>query len=88
MYYPRLQLDINTDSMDQPSSAMRAITLSEQLRQRVERIGGEQIELLLDGSTAILQGTVDSPHRALLQQLLAFEPGVDHVENQLEIQPQ
>lgn len=59
---------------------------SSDFQSRMQRIGGPQIRSRLVGGTMVLEGAVDSRQRAeLLANVAAMEPGVDRVENRLQI---
>ncbi len=84
MYYPRLE--IGFDIKHSTSISAAELAADERLLERVVNVTGNQAQLTLDGRTAILRGTVKSAHDAkLAEQLLSFEPGIDRVQNELEI---
>ena len=85
MYYPRLEIafDVSDDI-----SLRTEVTPSLRIRQRVTKVAGDNIELTLADRTAVLRGTVESQHDAdLATRLLSFEPGIDHVQNELQVRP-
>lgn len=88
LYYPRLQIDsLASASEINPDLSTRVSVSNSLLKERMERIGGPNVEVsLLNETTAILQGSVESQRIAeLLQQILLFEPGVNDVVNQLQV---
>jgi hypothetical protein len=86
MYYPRLVLDLGpTASAATPSTSV-AVASSE-IQRRIQSVGGENVQVLLAGDTAILRGTVASQRIAeLVINVLSFEPGIDRVDNQLTVE--
>lgn len=83
MYYPRLVLEVDPKSAD--TSALTVVA-SPEIQRRVQNVGGENVQVVLTGSTAILQGSVDSKRAAeLVVKVLSFEPGIDRVENKLTV---
>lgn len=59
---------------------------SSDLQSRMQRIGGPQVRSRLVGGTMVLEGAVESRQRAeLLANVAAMEPGVDRVENRLQV---
>jgi len=88
MYHPRLELDWNAFSVESDPSDMRNAATYDRLQQRVQRIGGTQVQVVVNGFTAVLHGSVDSVRTAeLLEQMLQFEPGIDEVQSLIEVQP-
>lgn len=86
MYYPRLEIAFESAAPRSDESILRDSTTSDRLRERIQRVGGSQVQLLLNGSQAILQGSVQDARTAeLLLQMLEFEPGIDEVQNMLEL---
>lgn len=84
IYYPRLEIGFDV----RPSTTVSpdALSADERLLARVVHVTGDSIQLTLAGRTAILRGTVKSPHDAeLAAQLLSFEPGIDRIQNDLSI---
>jgi hypothetical protein len=85
MYYPRLVLDLETKNPDL-NSRTTAIAASSEIQRRAKNVGGENVQVLVAGETAILQGSVDSIRAAeLVVNILSFEPGIDRVDNQLTV---
>ena len=86
MYYPRLVLDLEGEyrELNAPTTAMSA---SPEIQRRVRNAGGDGVQVLVAGSTAILRGAVNSKRAAeLVVNVLSFEPGIDSVDNQLIVQ--
>lgn len=99
LYYPRLVLDDSFFEAPLPTnpsenSAYRPTNRTTAraanwaaLQQRLQNQTQGQVTLAFEGSTAILQGVVASQALAdRLYWLTSFEPGIDRVENRLEIQ--
>jgi hypothetical protein len=86
LYYPRLELDLPPAAevnSDLPYRISKSNTL---LSQRIERVGGPDVEVLISGSTATLRGTAESQKAAeLLSQILLFEPGIENVVSELQV---
>lgn len=83
MYYPKLSLD-GDDRRD--AEVIRESPSRIEIEARVERSLGERIFVRMDGSTAIVRGIVTSQRAAdVIEQLLRFEPGIDTVKNELQI---
>jgi hypothetical protein len=62
------------------------VTRDERLTDLLVRRVSPTASVRIENRRAILQGTVDTPeNRRLAEIMLRFEPGVDEVENQLEI---
>ena len=86
MYYPRLVLDLETKNLEL-NSQTAASSASPEIQGRVRNAGGEGVQVLVAGSTAILRGSVNSKRTAeLVVNVLSFEPGIDSVDNQLIVQ--
>ncbi len=84
LYYPRLEIAFDTD-VSEPSPEL--VTLKTRIGERVASVVGEGAQLTYEGRTATLSGSVTSQHAAqLAEQLLRFEPGIDRVENNLQIE--
>jgi len=63
-----------------------SVRRSSDFQSRMQRIGGSEIRSRLVGGTLVLEGAVDSRQRAeLLANVAAMEPGVDRVENRLQV---
>lgn len=59
---------------------------STDLQARMQRIGGSEVRSRLVGGTMVLEGVVGSRERAeLLANVAAMEPGVERVENRLQV---
>lgn len=87
MYYPRLEVDWEPNNELNHDISARTSTTLARLEQRVQRLGGTQVQIELSGSTATLRGRVESGKVAeLLEQLLRFEAGIDEVQNELQIE--
>lgn len=85
MYYPRLVLDLESKTTDLNSQSV-AVAASPEIQRRVKNAGGEKVEVLINGATVILKGSVDSIRAAdLVVNVLSFEPGIDSVDNQLTV---
>jgi hypothetical protein len=86
MYYPRLVLELETKTGDL-NLGTAASAASPEIQRRVKNAGGEKVQIVVAGSTAILRGSVDSKRTAeLVVIVLSFEPGIDRVESQMTIQ--
>ncbi len=82
MYYPRLVLDMESKSADLST----AVAAPAEVQRRVKNAGGDSVQVIVAGGTAILRGSVDSKRTAeLVANVLSFEPGIDRVENQLTV---
>lgn len=81
LYYPRLELGFSPpDTLIAPTE----VAASQRMLDRVYGVAGESVDLTIAGRTAILRGTVKSARAAeLAEQLLSFEPAIDHVQNEL-----
>ena len=85
MYYPRLVLDLDNESSGMDSQTV-AVSASSDIQRRVKSAGGENVQVLVAGNTAVLKGAVDSKRAAeLVVNVLSFEPGIDKVDNQLTV---
>ena len=82
LYYPRLVIDFRT-----PSPPRMAPTVISQRLQRSDSLNHVgQIEVSVADRTATLRGAVASESDRRLAALLAsFEPGIDHVRNELVV---
>ena len=86
MYYPRLVLDLETKKPELRSPTA-ALSASPEIQRRVTNAGGENVQVLVAGGTAILRGSVNSKRAAeLVENVLSFEPGIDSVDNRLIVQ--
>lgn len=82
MYYPRLVLDV--DSKTSESSSNATVSAGPEIQRRVKNVGGEDVQVFVNGNTAILKGSVDSKRTAeLVVNVLSFEPHIDSIKNQL-----
>lgn len=82
LYYPRLVIDFRTPSP--PRMAPDAISQRLQRSDSLNHVG--QIEVSVADRTATLRGAVASESDRRLAALLAsFEPGIDHVHNELVV---
>jgi len=53
-----------------------------------EDFGGGQVNVAMDGTVAVLTGTVPTDHaRDLLERLALLEPGISAVQNELTVSP-
>jgi hypothetical protein len=60
--------------------------VSDRVGRSVERLGGTDVAVQMEGPVAILRGTVPTSHaRNLAEQLARLEPGIDQVQNELEV---
>ena len=85
MYYPRLVLDLETKHPEL-NSRTAAVAASSEIQRRVQSAGAEYVQVLVNGETAILTGSVDSKRTAeLVVNVLSFEPGIDRIDNQLTV---
>jgi hypothetical protein len=86
MYYPRLVLDLDSESVE-ANARTGVVAASPDVQRRVKSAGGKDVQVFVDGSTAILKGTVNSRRAAeLIVNVLSFEPGIESVDNQITIQ--
>ncbi|MBX3422650.1 MAG: hypothetical protein KF752_13940 [Pirellulaceae bacterium] len=89
LYYPRLELALDDVVDVQPFGQVdvqRVNLVQQRLQERVFRIGGSEVQLQISGSVAQLTGRVNSQRTAdLLSQMVAMEPGIERVENQLQL---
>ncbi len=85
MYLPRLDVDFSEVGLGKDyleSSALDTLARSPQMS------GSSHIAVSVAGRTAILQGEVPSAKdRDLAEVLLAFEPGISQVRNELVVNP-
>ena len=52
-------------------------------------IGGGQVNVAMEGRTAVLTGTVGSSHaREVVERLALLEPGISEVRNELTVSPE
>ena len=83
IYYPRLEL-----GFDAPDTLVSrdGDVADQRLRARIASVAGDGLSIDIAGRTATLTGSVES-HRAseLVEQLLSFEPGIDRIQNQLQV---
>ncbi|MFG0262774.1 MAG: BON domain-containing protein [Novipirellula sp. JB048] len=85
MYYPRLEIAFELAEDVAPRSE---IPPSVRIQRRVTNLLGDEVEVAIDGRTAVLRGTVESQHQAdLAARVLSFEPGIDHVQSELQVRP-
>lgn len=82
-YAPRLTLDFDYEPLPEA-------VVSSQIEARLAQIEAlsalGRLEVLVEGRTATLRGTVASPRaRALAEQLVRLEPGVESVRNELSV---
>jgi len=83
MYYPRLELESDVGSSGELPSIR---TASPAATERIAKFSEGQANVTMSGTTAILRGTGASfREAALMAQILAFEPGIDWVKNELVI---
>lgn len=83
LHFPPLELGF----VPEPAQVQRLASTAEQnLGQSLVGRFGNQIEVSVEGRTAILQGEVDSAASSRLAELMAgFEPGISEVRNQLQV---
>lgn len=85
LYDPRLEIGF---ALTPPEPAEVQQTLTRRLREESATGRFEQIEVSLEGRTARMRGTVASASdRAVAEALVLFEPGVDAVQNELQVRP-
>lgn len=83
MYYPRLELESDVEVSGEIPSIGPA---SPAAMERLAEFSKGQANVTMSGTTAILRGTVATNREAaLLAQILAFEPGIDRVKNELVV---
>jgi hypothetical protein len=88
LYNPRLEVQVSTSLSPVPPSAAEVGAL-ETLVRAPQLSGSSRISVLVADRTAILQGVVPSARdRDLAATLLAFEPGIDAIRNDLVVDPQ
>lgn len=75
------------NSTIQSPSYETSVGASTEIAQRVKKIAGENVQVFMAGSTAIVKGTVASRRgfAELAISILSFEPGIDRVDNQLVV---
>lgn len=81
LYYPRLEL-----GFPEPNTlvAPTEVAADQRMLDRIYGVAGDSVNLTISGRTAILRGTVENARAAeLAEQLLSFEPAIDHVQNEL-----
>lgn len=81
LYYPRLELGFSLpDTLVAPTE----VAANQRMLDRIYGVAGDSVDLTISGRTAILRGTVENARAAeLAEQLLSFEPAIDHVQNEL-----
>jgi hypothetical protein len=85
MYEPRLKVGFDVPL---PAEQQVQAQLTNLLRSCPHLHQTSPIEVLLEGRTATLRGTVASERdRILAQQLILFEPGISRVKNELTVRP-
>ena len=85
MYQPRLKVGFDVPL---PAEQQVQAQLTNLLRSCPHLHQTSPIEVLLEGRTATLRGTVASERdRILAQQLILFEPGISQVKNELTVRP-
>lgn len=85
LHFPPLELGFQPEP---EQVQLLASTAEENLGQSLVERFGSQIEVSVEGRTAILQGEVDSAASSRLAELMAgFEPGISEVRNQLQVRP-
>lgn len=85
----RTHMRLGFDRPQQPSGAVNA-RFSRVITRVLERpdIGGGQVTVSMEGSTAVLTGTVATEHvRGVLENLAMLEPGIEAVRNELLVDP-
>ena len=84
MYYPRLEIEFATIPRGQSELVTAA---ADRLRDRIQQVAGGDARLTVRGRVARLEGTAQSAQAAELATILAgFEPGIDEVQNALQVQ--
>jgi osmotically-inducible protein OsmY len=85
MYEARLRIGFDVNPQSLP---MRKTKVDQRLMQARAIDPASSIEVQLEGSTAILRGTVGSGReKNLAEMLLMFEPGISNVKNELVVRP-
>ena len=85
-----MRLGFDTAATSPARRANTARASQEWSRRVLERedVGGGQVTVLMEGSTAVLTGTVASEHaRDVLESLAMLEPGIAEVRNELLVNP-
>ncbi len=85
----RTHMLLGFDPASQPTTVVNA-RFSTVLKRVLERqdVGGGQVNVEMDGSTAVLTGTVATEHaRDLIERLAMLEPGIADVRNELRVSP-
>ncbi len=84
MYYPRLEVDF--EDLGQGVPRPSDLKVSSQLKERIQTVSQGRVDITVKDGDAILRGAVDSKRTSeLIENLLRFEPGIDHITNQLEV---
>jgi hypothetical protein len=86
MYYPRLDLDLSVarDQGVESTMGQRKETVFTEAQARIARVAGETVSVVRVGDLAIVRGTVADQRTAeLIKQMLAFEPGIDQIKDEL-----
>jgi hypothetical protein len=83
----RLAFDRPTQSQTAGMASARFSGVVKRVLER-EDVGGGQVTVLMEGSTAVLTGTVATEHaRDVLGNLAMLEPGIGDVRNELLVNP-
>jgi osmotically-inducible protein OsmY len=85
----RTHLRLGFESPGQPLGTVNA-RFSDVVQRVLDRtdVGGGRVSVTLEGSTAVLTGTVSSKHaRDVIARLALLEPGIGAVRNELTVNP-
>ncbi len=85
----RTHMRLGFESPGQPAGSVGP-QFSNVVRRVLDRpdLGGGEVSVTLEGSTAVLTGTVASKHaRDLVERLALLEPGIGAVRNELTVRP-
>ncbi|XZE21447.1 hypothetical protein SH449x_001349 [Pirellulaceae bacterium SH449] len=86
MYYPRLdfELSVARDQGVESTMSQRKEIVFTEAQARIARVAGETVSVVRVGDLAIVRGTVTDQRTAeLIKQMLAFEPGIDQIKDEL-----
>ncbi len=87
MYYPRLELDEAEEELPSPTLPKSISLRYTKLQERVKELTQSTASLTIEGSEAILRGRAANQKLAEQLEILAsFEPGIDRVRNELQVE--
>ncbi len=84
MYYPRLEFDF--EDLGQGVPRPSDLKVSSQLKERIQAVSQGRVDIMVKDGDVVLKGAVDSKRTSeLIENLLRFEPGIDHIINELVV---